>query len=131
FEEGETAERPNLLSPKAMSTLFSSLYFSTVLEPENSERLLSLLSDSAFDVKKAANIPNEVAIAHKFGETYYVGYRYFHDCGIMYIDETRMFYCIMTKELNEKQATEAIGWIVNETYHYVKETRARFEDYKQ
>src|SRR3989344_7943049 len=36
FEEGETAERPNLLSPKAMSTLFSSLYFSTVLEPENS-----------------------------------------------------------------------------------------------
>ncbi|HLC62663.1 MAG TPA: serine hydrolase [Candidatus Nanoarchaeia archaeon] len=131
FEEGETAERPNLLSPKAMSTLFSSLYFSTVLEPENSERLLSLLSDSAFDVKKAANIPNDVAIAHKFGETYYVGYRYFHDCGIMYIGETRIFYCIMTEDLNEKQATEAISFIVNETYHYVKETKARFEDYKQ
>ncbi|MBI2101711.1 serine hydrolase [Candidatus Woesearchaeota archaeon] len=130
FEEGETAERPNLLSPKAMSTLFSSLYFSTVLEPENSERLLSFLSDSAFDVKKAANIPSDIAIAHKFGETYYVGYRYFHDCGIIYIDESRVFYCVMTKDLNEKQATEAISFIVNETYNYVKETRARFGDYQ-
>ncbi|MBI2650423.1 serine hydrolase [Candidatus Woesearchaeota archaeon] len=130
FQDGEAAKHQNLLSPKAMSTLFSSLYFSTVLEPENSEHLLSLLSDSAFDVGKAANIPSDVTIAHKFGDTHYGDFRYFHDCGIIYINESRVFYCIMTKELDEKQATEAIGRIVNEIYTYVKNTRARFDDYK-
>jgi len=130
FEEGETAEHQNLLSPKAMSTLFSSLYFSTVLEPENSEYLLSLLHDSAFDVGKVADIPDDVILAHKFGETYYGNFRYFHDCGIMYIAESRIFYCIMTKDLNEKQATEAIGKIVGETYRYVKDTRATLDYYK-
>ena len=130
FQDGETAKHPNLLSPKAMSTLFSSLYFSTVLEPDNSEYLLSLLSDSAFDAGKAANIPSDVTMAHKFGETYYGDFRYFHDCGIIYINESRVFYCIMTKDLDEKQATEAIGSIVNEIYNYVKNTRAKLDKYK-
>ncbi len=130
FQDVETTKHQNLLSPKAMSTLFSSLYFSTVLEPKNSEYLLSLLSDSAFDVRQAANIPDGVIIAHKFGYTYYTNFNYFHDCGIIYIKESRIFYCIMTKDLNEKQATEAIGHIVNEIYNYVKNTRARFDNYK-
>lgn len=130
FRDDETAEHLNLISPKAMSTLFSSLYFSTVLETGNSEYLLSLLSGSAFDVNQAANIPDNVTIAHKFGDAHYTNFTYFHDCGIMYIEESRVFYCIMTKDLNEKQATEAIGRIVNKIYHYVKNTRARFDEYK-
>ncbi|MBI2542333.1 serine hydrolase [Candidatus Woesearchaeota archaeon] len=130
FQDGETAVHPNLLSPKSMSTLFSSLYFSTVLEAENSEYLLSLLADSAFDVSQAADIPEDVIIAHKFGSTHYNNFDFFHDCGIMYIQESRIFYCIMTKDLNEKQATKAIGVIVNEIYSYVKTARARFDDYK-
>ena len=131
FQDGKTAKHPNLLSPKAMSTLFSSLYFSTVLEPDNSEYLLSLLSDSAFNVGQAANVPNYITIAHKFGYTHYGDFRYFHDCGIIYIDESRIFYCIMTKDLDEDTATEAIGVIVNEIYKYVVESKARFEAYKE
>jgi len=131
FQDVETAKHPNLVSPKTISTLFSSLYFSTVLEPDNSEYLLSLLSDSAFDVGKAANIPNDVTIAHKFGGTYYIGYKYFHDCGIIYIDESRIFYCIMTKDIDEDTASEAIGVIVNEIYKYVVESKARFKAYKE
>lgn len=130
FQDGEMAKHQNLLSPKAMSTLFSSLYFSTVLELKNSEYLLSLLSGSDFDVGKAAGIPDDVTIAHKFGWTYYTNFNYFHDCGIMYIEESRIFYCIMTKGLNEKQAAEAIGHIVGETYLYVKNTRAMLDIYK-
>lgn len=125
FQDGPSYQ--NLISAKAVSTLFSSLYFSTVLGAENSEYLLSLMADSDFDVGQAAGIPKDVVIAHKFGWTHYDNFNYFHDCGIMYIQESRIFYCIMTKDLNEKQATEAIGRIVNEIYYYVKNTRARLD----
>ncbi len=131
FQDEVTAKHQNLLSPKAMSTLFSSLYFSTVLEPENSEYLLSLLTDTVFDVNQVANIPDDVTIAHKFGETYYGNFRYFHDCGIMYINESRIFYCIMTKGLSGEDAAETSGVIVNEVYHYVIDTKKRFEVYKK
>ncbi|MBI2656979.1 serine hydrolase [Candidatus Woesearchaeota archaeon] len=129
FQDEVTAKHQNLLSPKAMSTLFSSLYFSTVLEAENSEYLLSLLTDTVFDANQVANIPDDVVIAHKFGETYYVNYRYFHDCGIMYINESRIVYCIMTKNLDEERAVEAIGAITNEIYHYVIDTKKKIEAY--
>ena len=93
-----------------------------MLEPDNSEYLLSLLADSAFDVGQAAKIPKDIVIAHKFGETYYTNFRYFHDCGIMYINEKRIFYCIMTKGIEEDKAEQTIGVIVNKIYVYAKET---------
>ena len=37
----------------------------------------------------------------------------------------------MTKDIDEEQAVETIGVIVNEAYHYVKDTKARLEIYKK
>ena len=126
-------QRPSqvdLISPKAMSNLFSSLYFSTVLNPENSEYLLSLITDTEFDIKKIAGITDDTRIAHKFGVNYYKNNRYFHDCGIMYIDESRIFYCIMTRDIDEDKAAAVIGAIVKNTYTYVVETRAKLDVYQ-
>ncbi len=120
-----------LISPKVMSTLYSSLYFSTVLEPQNSEYLLTLLTDTVLDINKLAKIPDEVKIAHKYGENYYSNQRFFHDCGILYINESRIFYCIMTKDIDERKAKETIGFIVNEVYIYIKNTKAKLQDYKK
>jgi len=47
----------------------------------------------------------------------------------VYIDESRILYCIMTKDLSVEEATETIGTIVNQIYHYVKDTKARLEAY--
>ena len=124
-------KHPDLITPKAMSTFFSSLYFSTVLEPHNSEYLLSLLTDTVFDVNKIANIPEDVKVVNKFGENYHDSNEFFHDCGIMYINESRIFYCIMTKGIEDERAVETIGVIVNEIYHYVIDTKAKFESYKK
>lgn len=124
-------EKNNLISPKSMSNLFSSLYFSTVLEPENSEYILSLLTQTIFDIKKIAKIPDEITVAHKFGENYYANNNFFHDCGIIYIKDSRIFYCIMTKNLEEEKAAETIGFILNEIYNYVVETRAKLDAYKK
>ena len=124
-------QAPDLITPKAMSNLYKSLYFSTVLEPESSEYLLNLMTDTIFDIKKLANIPDDVRISHKFGENYYADNSFFHDCGIMYIDETRIFYCIMTKDLDVEEAEETVGVIVNEIYSYVKSEKAKLEVYKE
>lgn len=131
YQKQQRVKKPDLITPKAISTLFSSLYFSTVLEPHNSEHLLSLLNESAFPIKKIANIPDDVTVVHKFGDNYYGGNRFFHECGIMYIDESRIFYCIMTRGIEEEQATETIGIIANEIYNYVKVTKTKLGAYKK
>ena len=124
-------KKPDLITPKVMSTLFLSLYFSTVLEPQNSEYILSLLRDSEFDIKKTADIPDEVIVAHKFGENYYDKNKFFHDCGIIYIGESRIFYCIMTKGMDEENSVETTGITVNEIYRYVKDIKAKLSVYKE
>lgn len=126
------AQRKNdslLMSPKSMYNLFSSLYFSTVLEPDSSDYLLSLLAESKFDIHEIASIPDDVRVAQKFGANYIVPNKYFHSCGIMYINETRIFYCIMTKDLSLEKATEAIGYIMHETYVYTKGAKEKLAIY--
>lgn len=119
------------MSPKSMFNLFSSLYFSTVLEPDSSEYLLSLLAESKFDVHEIAGIPDDARVAQKFGANYIGINKYIHSCGIMYIDETRIFYCVMTKDLSPEKAAEAIGYIVHETYVYVKDTKEKLDAYRE
>ena len=121
----------DLITPKAMSGLFLSLYFSTVLEPKNSEYLLSLPTETDFNIKEIAGINENVVIAHKFGVHYYSGNRYFHDCGIIYIDEKRVFYCIMTKDLEEDKAVATMGFALNRIYTYMKDTDSLLGSYRK
>ena len=126
----ENQKNENLITPKAISNMFLSLYFSTILEPDNSEYLLSLMTDTVFDIKTVAGLPDDIKVSHKFGENYYEENKFFHDCGIIYIQESRIFYCIMTNGLDEGQSVESIGAITNEIYRYVIETKANIDDYK-
>ena len=48
----------------------------------------------------------------------------------MYVDESRIFYCIMTQGLETEDAKDALGVVVNMIYHYVKDTRAKLDSYK-
>lgn len=121
----------DLITPKAMSNLFRSIYFSTVLNPEDSEYLLSLLTSTTFDIKTIAKLPDNVKVTQKFGVNYYNNNQFFHDCGIIYIDESRIFYCVMTKDLSEEEATKTIGLAVNEIYNYVVDAKAKFEKMKE
>lgn len=130
-ELGNKKESQELVTPKSMSNIFSSLYFSTVLEPYYSEYILNLLKNTTFDINKLANIPDDITITHKFGINYANNNRYFHDCGIMYINESRIFYCIMTQNLDPDKAKEAIGAIANGIYTYVIAAKASYEDYKR
>jgi beta-lactamase class A len=114
------------ITPKSTSNLFMSLYLSSILTPEDSELILKYLSDSTFNINKYAGLPDDVIVAQKYG-TYYVGSKNdFHDCGIMYIMDSRIFYCVMTQGMDEEKAPVVIGNIVNKIYDYIIEKRKEY-----
>ena len=126
----EFLNHTDTVTARSLYNLFSSLYLSTVLNPQDSEYLLSLLTETTFDIKTLADLPDNVTVAQKYGEYYVDDAKLFHDCGIMYVGASRIFYCIMTKDLEPDDAKEAIGYIVNYMYNYVVDTRARLDLYR-
>ncbi len=108
-----------LVSAKTTSNLFISLYLSTVLKPENSELILSYLTNTTFDVKKYAELPDDVIVSQKYGEFYISNRQTFHSCGIMYVENSRIFYCMMTHGLQREEAKKSVGILVNKIYNYV------------
>jgi len=127
---GEDSEY-GLVTPKSMYNIFSSLYLSTILKPENSEYILSLLTNTVFDINEIADLPKNVTVAHKFATKYTGNDKFFHDCGIIYIENGRVFYCVMTKDLDSKTAIELIGAIVHDIYRYHTGTRDTLDYYKK
>ena len=111
------------ITPKSTSNLFMSLYLSSILNPEHSELILKLLSNTTFNINRYAGLPNNGLVAQKYGSYYVNEQKIFHDCGIMYIADSRIFYCIMTQNLNEEKAKENIGNIVNKIYNYIIEKK--------
>jgi beta-lactamase class A len=114
------------ITPKSTGNLFMSLYLSTVLKPEDSEMILSLLTNTTgdeFDLQKYSNLPKNITIAEKYGSYYLDNESFFHDCGIMYLQDSRIFYCIMTRNLDKEKASNVIGNIVNKIYNYVTESK--------
>ena len=131
FRRLEYESGTNLVTPILMYNIFSSLYLSTVLYAQDAEYILSLLTKTTdFDINARAELPDNVPVADKFGEYYLDNDKLFHDCGIMYVGASRIFYCIMTKDLEPDDAKEAIGYIVNHIYNYVVDTRARLDVYR-
>lgn len=116
------------LGPKQFSNIFSSLYYSTVLEPSHSEYLMKLMSDPKFEFKEISALGKEVTLSHKFGG-YYVGdTKFFHDCGVIYDKDIRLLYCIMTQDLEEEHSLKVSANILNSIYTYAKETRERLDE---
>ena len=140
YYSGQNAGQPDtdeedahsLVTPKAIYNLFSSLYLSTILKPEHSEFILSSLVDSVFDIKRLAELPEDVTVAHKLGARYTQDARCFHDCGIMYIHSTdmRLFYCIMSKDLDEQTAMNTTAWFLKAIYSFSMNSRDTFDSYK-
>ncbi|MBI5073316.1 serine hydrolase [Candidatus Woesearchaeota archaeon] len=121
----------NSVTTISFYNLFSSLYLSTVLEPQDSEYILQMLTKTTFNLPQIADLPEDVVIAHKFGSRYKDDEKYFHDCGIIYDKELRIFYCIMTKDLEQDTAIQVSAYLLNRIYIYSVQTRIDLDNYKQ
>jgi beta-lactamase class A len=102
-----TTDNPNV-SAADFSLILRVLYNATYLSPKDSEKILTLLSQSDFKEGLVAGIPPTVTIAHKFGEREYgAGNQELHECGIIYTDSPYLL-CVMTRGSDIKKQVGAL-----------------------
>ncbi len=118
-----TPEKIDFITVKDYAYFFRVLYNSTLLSRPMSERALNLLTETTFKEGLAATVPNDVKIAHKFGERTLDHLnpvqRELHDCGIIYTPENPYLLCVMTKGAEFDQLAKTIQEIGKTVYEDV------------
>lgn len=109
-----------LVSPKSYSSIFRSLYLSSFLLEENSNRILEILTKTAFNDKIPAGVPENIKVAHKIGvfEKLAGSQNVFIDCGIIYVPNRPYVLCVFVHDTNE-QTQKHMSYISKMIYGYI------------
>lgn len=96
------------MSAKDYSLFFKTLFDAQYLTKQMSEKAIELLTKSAYKEGLEAGLPDNIKVAHKFGERSWdvIFTKQLHDCGIVYYPNHPYLLCIMTRGYDlEKQST--------------------------
>lgn len=107
---------------KDYAGFFRVLFNSSYLSREMSEKALEILTKSEYQDGIVAGVPQEVRVAHKFGERNIIDEEnsmQLHDCGIVYYPTKPYIICIMTKGNNFENQSKAIRDLSSYTYKEV------------
>jgi hypothetical protein len=106
---------------RSYASFFRVLYNGTYLSAEDSEKLLTTLTNARFDKGLIAGIPWGVKVAHKFGERAVEGTDLvqLHDCGIVYHLERPYLLCVMTQGRDFDELTSVIASVSKLVYEHV------------
>jgi beta-lactamase class A len=107
------------ISAKDYSKFFRILYNSTYLPRNYSEFALELLAKSKFNRGISRDLPQDIVIAHKFGEA---GRNYdmdFSETAIVYHPKDPYLLTVMTKGTEAKLQTDVVSKIADEVYRFV------------
>lgn len=85
------------ISVRNYATIFRILYNATYLNDHFSNLSLILLTKTKMRGGLQAGLPENVLVAHKFGERGDEATSQFHDCGIVYFEPRPYLICIMTR----------------------------------
>lgn len=109
-----------LISPKGYASILRALYLSSYLPYEQSNQILTWLSETRFNDKVAAGVPSDIKVAHKIGsfETKDTKDNVFTDCGIIYVPKRPYILCVMVNA-DEDKAKNAMQFISEHIYKYV------------
>jgi len=123
---GEGTE--NAVTARSFATFFRTLYNATYLNREMSQKALELLTQANFNDGLVAGVPQNTAVAHKFGErtvhlnsTGEILLRELHDCGIIYNSNHPYVLCIMTKGKDFENLKKVINGISKIIYQNIKD----------
>ncbi|MES3006032.1 MAG: serine hydrolase [Patescibacteria group bacterium] len=113
-----------IVSPKNYSSIFRSLYLSSFLRAEDSNYILKLLTQSKFNDKLRAGVPEEILISHKIGVFTRIdnSRNVFIDCGIIYVPERPYIICAFVQDTDE-QAQKHISHISKIIYGYIAKVK--------
>lgn len=89
------------LSVQTYASFFRILYNTSYLSREASDWALGVLAQSEFKAGLVAGVPQNIEVAHKFGEkSESDGVVQLHDCGIVYYPKHPYLLCVMSKGNN-------------------------------
>lgn len=106
------------LSAKEYSIIFRALYSASYLNDNDSQKLLSYLSQSAFDEYAKQGLPQDIVFSHKIGVD--VDKSIFLDSGIVYAENRSYILTVMTSSKNELSAQKIMADVSEKVYNYVK-----------
>lgn len=109
------------ISPKNYSSILRSLYLSSYIPEEYSNKILAILTETQYLDKIPAGIPSGIKVAHKIGVTERLdaSESTFTDCGIVYVPKRPYILCIRTKGMDDSQTSLHMKNISKMVYEYV------------
>lgn len=115
-----------VVTVRGYASIFRSLYNSSFLNSDLSDQVLGWLSKSEFKDGLASLLPENIKIAHKFGERFAPdGSKQLHDCGIIYYPANPYLLCVMTKGEDLEKQARVIGEISGKIYQEVESRKVR------
>jgi len=111
----------NIITVKDYASFYRILFNASYLNQDMSEKALSLLAQSQYKNGLVAGVPQNINIAHKFGERKYLDSdeTQLHDCGIIYLPKKPYLLCIMTRGNDITKASNTIKDISAQVFQYV------------
>lgn len=109
------------ISVQNYASMFRTLYNAWYLNRDMSDKALSLLTHSGFKDGLVAGAPDDVEVAHKYGEVLIANTneQQLHDCGIVYYPPNPYLICVMSKGDNIKELERVIADISAKVYNEV------------
>lgn len=118
-------KRLTLISAKGYSSVFRTLYLSSYLKFENSQKILDILTQTKFKSQLEAGVSSGTMVAHKIGTyTDNSGSGVYSDCGNVYLANRPYFLCIMIQG-DETYATQHMAEISTMVFKFVESVEGR------
>jgi beta-lactamase class A len=120
--EGADGERA--ITVKSYAGIFRMLFNASYLNRQMSEKALGILSKSAYTAGIPAKLPDDIIVAHKFGERVMstldgTVQKQLHDCGIVYFPDRPYLLCVMTRGSDLQQLTKVVRDVSEVVYNDV------------
>ena len=112
-------ETKGSLSAKKYSVMMRALYSASYITEDDSQKLLSYLTQSLFSNYSQSGLPKGVSFAHKIGVD--IDRKVYLDSGIVYAKNRPYILTVMTKNKDEQIAQKMMADISEKVYNYVKD----------
>lgn len=107
-----------IITAKHYSSILKALYFAAVLSKDNSQKILEFMTQSKFNDKLTAGVPDDVTVAHKIGV---IDNNTYSDCGIVYVPRRQYLLCMVSNS-SENEASQRMSKVSQLIYDYVSKT---------
>ena len=108
------------ISARSYSSFLKCLYYSCYTNHDDSQEILSYLTESSFDNRLVAGVSNkDIKVAHKIGVN---SENTQSDCGIVYMQRRNYLLCVMIKGQNNETTDKHIAEMSKLVYEYLDKT---------